>query len=513
MLSAILSFSILLQTTAAVLALRLIRITGRQWAWISIASAMLLMDVRRCITFYQLLLGNTDTPATGFTAELVALAISAFMVTGMVGIGSLIAKIQQAEQVLRNAHDELEQHVQERTAELTRMNTALQQEITVRKQTEAALREKNNLLNTILESTTDAIFINDVEGRYVLANSADRQALGRTMEEPIGQHLTEIFGPTTAQLLLEENRQVMVSGQSRTFEHQLAITGETRFYSVTKAPYWNDAGQIQGVIGIARDITEHRLNEVQARQQQHTVAHMARLSLVGEMASSLAHELNQPLSAIGIYAETAGAVTAKVNLQPLRFPEEQATELLSLLEKIVTQSQRAGEIIRRMKHFTRKTNPLRKTEDINKLIKEAVGLIEFMIQQQHVTLHFHLTNEPLLALVDAIQIQQVILNLMYNAIEAMQDIAINERELRIQTLWTASNRIEVRVCDTGPSLSGAAQEKLFQPFFTTKPTGTGLGLSISKSIIDAHSGQLWATPQAVRGIMFRFTLPAVKQEI
>jgi two-component system sensor kinase FixL len=368
-------------------------------------------------------------------------------------------------------------------------------------------------LSTILESTTDAIFINDAEGHYVLANSADGRALGRTVEEMIGQHLTVVFQPTMAKLLLEENRQVMASGRSQTFEHQLTVAGDTRFYSVTKAPYWNDNGQIQGVIGVAHDITERRLSEVQARQQQHTLAHIARLSLAGEMASSLAHELNQPLSAIGIYAETAGAITAKVDLPSLTLTEEQATNLLSLIEKIATQSQRAGEIIHRMKHFTRKTDPLRKAEDINKLIKGAADLIEFMIQQQQVNLHLHLTDELPLTLVDAIQIQQVILNLMYNAIEAMQNVAIDERELCIHTLRIGNNKIEVRVCDSGPNLSSAAQAKLFQPFFTTKPTGTGLGLSISKSIIEAHCGQLWATPQAVRGIMFCFTLPIVKQDI
>jgi signal transduction histidine kinase len=225
------------------------------------------------------------------------------------------------------------------------------------------------------------------------------------------------------------------------------------------------------------------------------------------MASSLAHELNQPLSAIGIYAETALAVTARANSQPFPFSKEQATELLLLLEKLITQSQRAGEIIHRTKHFTRKTSPLRKTEDINKLIKEAVSLVEFMIQQHQVNLQLHLTDGLPLTLVDAIQIQQVILNLMYNAIEAMQSVASGERELRIQTLRTGNNRIEVRVSDNGPSLSAVAQEKLFQPFFTTKTTGTGLGLAISKSIIEAHSGQLWATPQTARGLMFCFTLP------
>jgi signal transduction histidine kinase len=183
------------------------------------------------------------------------------------------------------------------------------------------------------------------------------------------------------------------------------------------------------------------------------------------------------------------------------------------LEQLTVRSQRAGEIIQRLRDYTRKTAPRQTPVSANTLVREVAHFIESEARQLQVALQLELSNPLPLALADPIQIQQVVLNLMRNAIEAMDEVPADQRTLTIRTAPTGANAVEVAVSDTGPGLSAEAFERLFHPFFTTKPQGMGLGLSISQSIVAAHQGRLWATPNTGPGVTFHFTLPVAVQGV
>ena len=238
------------------------------------------------------------------------------------------------------------------------------------------------------------------------------------------------------------------------------------------------------------------------QQQQIELAHMARLSLAGEMATGLAHELNQPLTAIAAYVH--------VCLQILHSERLSTDELVELLNKVTSQSVRAGEIIRRLRAFVRKMETQREAADINELIHDALRFAEIEARQQGVRLRVDLVDSLPPVLVDYIQIQQVVLNLVRNGIEALETVDSQRRSVTVRTALADNDTIKVSVSDTGPPLSEDVMGKLFEPFFTTKATGMGLGLSISRSIVEAHGGRLWATSNHNEGNTFHFNLAVGK---
>jgi two-component system sensor kinase FixL len=261
-------------------------------------------------------------------------------------------------------------------------------------------------------------------------------------------------------------------------------------------------GRPYRVAGLAEDITSRKQADEQNRLLQSELAHLGRLTVAGEMASGLAHELNQPLTAISTYAETCKLL--------LDAKQPSSEDLHTTATEIAAQSRRAAEIIRRMRDFTRRAEPQRAPADINRLIREMVRFCETEAKQRATSVRLDIGDALPSVFADTIQIQQVVLNLMRNGIEAMEINDVGERNLVIRTTLAGSHLVEVAVADSGPGLTAAAQQQLFHPFFTTKSDGMGLGLSISRSIVEAHDGRLWVTPNAPRpGVTFHFTLPAV----
>jgi C4-dicarboxylate-specific signal transduction histidine kinase len=240
--------------------------------------------------------------------------------------------------------------------------------------------------------------------------------------------------------------------------------------------------------------------EVRALRHQADLAHVDRLNSMGVMASGLAHELNQPLSAISTYCQAG--------LRIIETLEDKPDKLVHALEHASIQSQRAGQIIRRMRRFAGKDTVRRQPIDINKLIKNALGLIANELKRKKIKLTLDLAVELPAAIADEIQIEQVILNLLQNAIDAMISGSDNLRMLRITSRRTATDTLQVTVNDSGPGLDAATVENIFDTFFTTRKHGMGLGLAISRSIIEAHGGKLWADPSMGNGATFHFTLSA-----
>ncbi len=240
--------------------------------------------------------------------------------------------------------------------------------------------------------------------------------------------------------------------------------------------------------------------ELRARYHQAELAHAARLSTLGGMAAGLAHEINQPLSAIVSYARGCARRLESGDARP--------ADLLPVIDEISGQALRAGEVLRRIQEFVRHTQLPRSSVDLNGLVREALRFAEVEARQQSVALRLDLSAASLTVEVDAIQIEQVILNLVRNGFEAMSADGATARRLTIETGRTADGDVEVAISDTGAGIPSTIAGRVFDPFFTTRTDGLGLGLSISRSIVESHGGRLWTTPNPPRGACFRFTLPA-----
>jgi len=248
------------------------------------------------------------------------------------------------------------------------------------------------------------------------------------------------------------------------------------------------------------EMEERRRAEEQSRRHQAELAHVARLSTVGEMVAELAHELNQPLTSIATYAE----VCLRLVQGGLR---DGAAQLQEALKQVSQQAERAGEIIRRLRRFTAKGTPQHAIVDINEVVGGIARLVDVEARAAGVEMRFDLTEPIPPVAADRIQIEQVLVNLLRNAFEAMRDPQAQPRELTIRTSHADEERIEVAVSDTGSGPPAGDLEQMFQRFFTTKPDGMGMGLSISRSIVESHAGRLWATRNPDRGTALHFTLP------
>ena len=261
------------------------------------------------------------------------------------------------------------------------------------------------------------------------------------------------------------------------------------------SPIKDSDDNITHYVSIQSDITKRREAEEKVQLHQAELAHVTRVSTLGEMASGLAHELNQPLTAIASYSEAG--------LELLRIPEFPLDKLTHILEQTHSQARRAGKIIQRIRRMVKKEKSQTSITDINKLIQEANSLIVAELRNKDINLQLNL-SEPLPKITtDSIQIEQVILNLMRNAIEAMD----THGTLTIGSRTTDEDHIMVSVEDTGRGLDKITIDNLFTPFYTTKAGGLGVGLSLSHSIIESHGGRLWADIQKTKGACFCFTIP------
>lgn len=251
-------------------------------------------------------------------------------------------------------------------------------------------------------------------------------------------------------------------------------------------------------------VTEQEAAQRRIQDLQAELLHTSRLSVMGQMASTMAHELNQPLTAIMNYLEAA---------RHLLHEDPQSAERVGLLMgRAVAQAERAGEVIRKLRQFVSKGATGRRTESLNKLVEEALALALVGARQSGIHVALDLDCNLIPILVDNVQIQQVVLNLVRNAVEAME--AVERRELTIATRAIRSDNIaEVRISDSGPGIAPEIADRLFRPFVTTKSAGMGLGLSICREIIEAHQGSLAAIPNPSGGTVFRLTLPMPPRDL
>lgn len=378
-------------------------------------------------------------------------------------------------------------------------------DIRERKAAEDELRRSQRFLQMIVDQIPEAVLVIDRQNRVTLANRAAQNLPGGV---PAGLRwftcsATErdsAGGPKAAEGACLAT-QVAAKRIPVSVTHACAdAAGNERLLELIAAPVCDESGQVTHIIGSGRDVTARVRAEAEARRRQAELAHVARLGTMGEMAAGLAHELNQPLVAIVNYLEACRARIQNGVLRP--------QILLDDLARAAAQAERAGGIIEHLRAFIRKGDTRVSRVDVNALVREAVELLSFELQYRHVGLQLRLTAGLPAVHAARIQIVQTITNLMQNGIEAMSELPQAARRLTIETTRTGDGLVEVAISDAGSGLPPETRERLFEPFYTTKPEGMGLGLSISRSIVEAHGGRLWACDRPGGGALFRFTLPA-----
>jgi PAS domain S-box-containing protein len=378
-------------------------------------------------------------------------------------------------------------------------------DISERKGAEEALEKERSYLRQVIDIDPNFIFAKDREGRFTLANRAVADVYGTTVENLIGKTDAD-FNPNAEEVEFfhRMDLEVIDTLHERFIpeEHLTDARGRMRWLQTVKRPIIQSDGSAQQVLGASTDITRRKQTEIELQEQRAELAHVARVSIMGELAASLAHELNQPLTAILSNAQAA-----------LRFMSSKPADLQEvreILQDIVKDNSRAGEVIRRMRALVKKEELEVASLDLASLIRDVVMLVHSDAILQNVRIAHDLPKDLPPVRGDRVQLQQVLLNILLNAFDAMKECPATVREVKLQAQPDGARLIRVAVRDCGPGLSGDKLDKIFQPFYTTKGEGLGMGLSICRSIIQAHGGRLWAENNPERGATFFFTVPLEK---
>ncbi|MGH9972193.1 MAG: ATP-binding protein [Pyrinomonadaceae bacterium] len=410
-------------------------------------------------------------------------------------VSSWSATRKRAQNLLQQARDELEIKVQERTADLTLTNEQLQSEIAERRRAEDSLREKAGLLDL----THDTVFVRNMSDVISYWNRGAEELYGWNREEAIGQvshQLTQTIFPAP---LEEINEELLHTGR---WEGDIVHTRRDGT-QVRVASRWSlqrdEEGRPAAILETNNDITERKRAEEALQKAQAELARVTRVTTLGELTASIAHEVNQPLAAIVTNSNTC--------LRWLAGQPPNLDKTRQAIGRIIKDGNRASEVISRIRALVKNAPPRKDWLDVNEVIVEVIGLARSEVDRNQIFLKPHLSSDLPLVLGDRVQLQQVVLNLIINGVEAMGRLKSGPRELLVSSGKDEANGLLVSVRDTGVGLEPANLNQLFDPFFTTKPDGMGMGLAISRSIIEAHGGRLWATPNSPQGAVFQFTLP------
>jgi PAS domain S-box-containing protein len=393
----------------------------------------------------------------------------------------------------KRAEEELEQRVVERTRQLTAVNEELRKEIVERQRAEQAL----TLFRSLIDHTNDAIEVIDPEtGRFLDVNEQACRAHGYTREEYLALTVPDI-DPLIAARPWEKTMEEVRRSGSLIIESQHKRKDGSVFPVEVNANYIRLDRDYH--VAVVRDITERKRAEEALRQTQAELAHVTRVMTIGALTASIAHEVNQPLAAV--------VTNGNACLRWLTREVPGLEEARAAVERIIRDGHRASEVIRRMRALAQKTDPQAAWLDLNDVIHEAIALVHSEVRQQRVALRTDLSATLPPVLGDRVQLQQVILNLLINGIEAMAAVMDRPRELLIRSHQHEGDQVLVAVRDAGMGLDPEQMARLFDAFFTTKPGGMGMGLAISRTIIEAHGGRLWATMNDGPGATFQLTLP------
>jgi two-component system sensor kinase FixL len=373
---------------------------------------------------------------------------------------------------------------------------------------QGTIKDANARLIAILDAAVDALVIIDGKGNIELFNAAAQKMFLYSKQDVFGKNIkilmpapfsNEHDGYLSSYLDFGEPK---IIGKGRKVKGKKSNGEEFPiFLSVGEV---KESSHIQ-FVGIIRDISEQERDKIEAQESRERLSHASRLSSMGELAAGIAHEMNQPLSAISSYSQASKRL--------LLSPQNNEEKVVAALDKICDQAIRASEVINRLRTFVKKRIAQREPVDLNGLILETVNLVKVdtRILDHEIIVELNQHTPPKL-LADPIQIQQVILNLIRNGIDAMEHI--KGAPLRIQSRWLSDEQVEVSVVDCGHGMNEEISKGIFTPFMTTKETGMGMGLTVSQTIIHAHGGSIYYVANQPTGCIFSFGLPAtvIKQE-
>jgi len=340
----------------------------------------------------------------------------------------------------------------------------------------------------------------DRDGRLVSVSDHWLSVLGYERAEVIGRRSTDFVTEESRRRAVEEYLPILMSkGVCLNLEYVFVKkNGETVDALFSAVMERDTDGEFVRSLAVIIDISDQKRAAARVRQLQRELNHVSRLSTMGEMATGLAHELNQPLTAMMNYVRASRRLLDGA-------AGNGSDKTYEYMDKAIVQADRAGQIIHRLREFVRTGEGDRRLEDLNTVVQEAGALALTDTAEMHISVEYDMADPLPSVLIDKIQIQQVVFNLVRNAVEALAET--DQRDLMIRTVRSADDALEVEVSDNGPGLPAKVSEQLFQPFVTTKAKGMGIGLSICRSIIDAHGGRLWATPRPNGGTTFHFTVP------
>jgi PAS domain S-box-containing protein len=363
-----------------------------------------------------------------------------------------------------------------------------------------ALRDSEERFRTLVQFSFDVYWETDAQHRFTRQDFADTLAEQPVSE--IGKRRWEIPYLEPDEEAWRKHRETLDAHLPfRDFEHARPTPdGGKRYVSVSGLPVFDNAGRFMGYRGVGRHITERKRSAEIIREMQAELTHANRAAAMGQVAASIAHEVSQPIMAMLLNAEAA-----------LSWLDQQPPDVAAVrrtLESILTDANRAGEVINWIRALIKKTPAPKESIDINTAIEDVLTITRSELLKHGISLQTDLATGLPRVEGYRVQLQQVILNLILNAVEAMSGLDEGTRELRISTSAVASNAIVVTVRDNGPGLDPALLNRLFQPFITTKPEGIGMGLAICDSIIRSHGGRLSAGANEPRGALFQFTLRA-----
>ncbi len=372
-------------------------------------------------------------------------------------------------------------------------------DITERKRTESELRESEARFRLVADSAPVMIWMSGTDKLCTYFNKPWLDFTGRSIDRELGNGWAEGVDPKDLQRCLVTYEHAFDRREAFRMEYHLRRhDGEFRWVLDMGVPRFNPDGSFAGYIGSCIDVTEHRRAEEQLRQAQTDLAHISRVTTMGELTASVAHEVNQPIAAAVTNANTC--------LRWLDGDVPNIEEARAAATRIVEDGTRAANIINRIRVLFRKGTSKRELVDVNEVIREMIVLLRDAATQHSISTRTELATDLPPVRGDRVQLQQVIMNLMINGFDAMKDMD-GTRELTIRSQRSEDDQVFVSVSDTGVGLPAEQADQIFNPFFTTKPHGTGMGLSISRSIVESHGGRLWAVENSPHGARFYLILP------
>lgn len=450
---------------------------GRTAGLLAVLLSTLAVDYFFVPPFYSFRISATEV--TYFVAFVVCAAVASWVSSSK----------RRSEEALKQIRNQLELRVAERTAELQISN--------------AELRQSEHQLRLLTEVMPQQIWSARADGSVDYCNQRLLQYVARTVDQMRGNRLLETVHPEGRKSFGQAWQSALSSGMPLEGEWRVrGAGGHYRWFFIRAVPLRDAHGTTLRWYGTNTDIDDHKSAEQALARTQSELAHLSRVLTMGELAASIAHEVNQPLTAVVTYGDAC--------MEWLSSDPPNVEQAKHAVGRIIKDGSRAGAVLHRIRAMFKKETPAEEWLDINEVIQESAAFLRDDFAAHDVSLRTDLAPSLPKVKGDRIQLQQVVLNLVLNSIDALEKATSGAKDLAISSRQETEGALIVRIEDSGVGLSPDIAGDIFKPFFTTKPQGIGMGLSISRSIVESHHGRLWTTPRPRGGAIFQFTIPSAQ---